>query len=75
LSGHTAAVIRVAFAPDQSLFATVSDDQTIRLWRPLDALVATGCQLVRRNMTLTEWNTFLGGAPYRATCPDLPAGS
>jgi WD40 repeat protein/tRNA A-37 threonylcarbamoyl transferase component Bud32 len=75
LSGHTAAVIRVAFTPDQSLFATVSDDQTIRLWRPLDALVATGCQLVRRNMTLTEWNTFLGGAPYRATCPDLPAGS
>ncbi|MCL4267505.1 MAG: protein kinase [Anaerolineae bacterium] len=75
LSGHTAAVIRVAFAPDQSLFATVSDDQTIRLWRPLATLAATGCQLVRRNLTLVEWNTFLGGAMYRPTCPALPTDS
>jgi WD40 repeat protein/tRNA A-37 threonylcarbamoyl transferase component Bud32 len=72
LSGHTAAVIRVAFAPDQSLFATVSDDQSIRLWRPLATLAAAGCQLVRRNLSLVEWNTFLGGATYRPTCPDLP---
>jgi len=75
LSGHTAAVIRVAFAPDHSLFATVSDDRTIRLWRPLTTLAATGCQLVRRNLTLVEWNTFLGSAPYQPTCPNLPPGS
>ncbi|MBK9051487.1 MAG: hypothetical protein IPL78_11385 [Chloroflexi bacterium] len=69
LNGHTAAVIKVAFAPDQSLFATVSDDATIRLWRPLETLVGLGCQLVQRNLTEQEWNTFLAGEPYHATCP------
>jgi WD40 repeat protein len=38
LRGHTGAVWGCAFAPDGSLLATVSNDQTIRLWRASDGV-------------------------------------
>ncbi|MBK9054437.1 MAG: hypothetical protein IPL78_27065 [Chloroflexi bacterium] len=47
----------------------MSDDATVRLWRPLETLVGLGCQLVQRNLTEQEWSTFLAGEPYHATCP------
>jgi hypothetical protein len=38
----------------------------------LDELVAMGCAQAHRNLSGPEWERYLPGEPYRATCPDLP---
>jgi hypothetical protein len=38
----------------------------------LDSLVPRACRLANRNLTRTEWQRYLGGLPYRPTCPNLP---
>jgi len=36
-------------------------------------LAKAACTLAGRNLTRTEWTTYLSGlGPYHATCPDLP---
>ncbi len=72
LNGHQAAITGIAVAPDESFFATTSDDGTVRIWRFLDDLVASGCDLVGRNLTHAEWDALMGGEPYRATCSNQP---
>lgn len=37
-------------------------------------LVAQACATVTRNLTREEWERYLPGEPYRATCPDLASG-
>jgi DNA-binding SARP family transcriptional activator/WD40 repeat protein len=39
-----------------------------------DELGAAACRLAGRNLTTTEWTTYMGDEPYRRTCPDYPAG-
>jgi hypothetical protein len=39
-----------------------------------DELAAGACRLAGRNLTTTEWATYMGDEPYRRTCPDYPAG-
>ena len=36
------------------------------------AWLEASCKIANRNMTQTEWMTYLGEQPYRKTCPDLP---
>ena len=36
-------------------------------------LRALACSLAGRNLTADEWTQFMGGVPYRLTCPDQPA--
>ncbi len=36
---------------------------------------ATACRIAGRNLTRAEWNQYLPGRPYQATCPTRPAGS
>jgi len=36
-------------------------------------LAAAACRLAGRNLTRTEWDTYLGNVgDYRATCPAFP---
>jgi hypothetical protein len=33
---------------------------------------ARACRAAGRNLTLEEWQRYLGDRPYELTCPDLP---
>jgi hypothetical protein len=35
-----------------------------------DHLAAAACRLAGRNLTSSEWQTYLGRDEYRATCPE-----
>ena len=35
---------------------------------------STACRLAGRNLTRSEWDQYLPGRTYRATCPQWPAG-
>ena len=41
------------------------------LLRPED-LTHEACSRLTRNLTSEEWKQYLGGEPYRQTCPNLP---
>jgi WD40 repeat protein len=69
------AVNAVTFSPHGKLLATAGKDRTVQLWNPaFTSWMETGCKLVNRNMSLTEWNQLAADFPYERTCPDLPAG-
>jgi WD40 repeat protein len=69
----------------RSILATVSPDGTPlvftegadgRLLRwELDPVswARTACEVAGRNLSAAEWDQFLPGKPYRATCPEWPA--
>lgn len=40
-----------------------------------DQMAEAACRLAGRNLTRSEWATYLGEAPYRRTCPAYPAGT
>lgn len=39
------------------------------LYLELDQLATAACQLLLRDLTKAEWQTYLPNLPYRATCP------
>ena len=70
---HTLSANGVAFSPDAKSLASTSDDGTVRVWVVAsDNLLAQACASVVRNLTLAEWQQYLGNEPYRKTCPALP---
>lgn len=76
LTGHTGSVRQAFWLPDESRIVTYSDDGTVRqYYTSLDALVDVACDLVPRNMTIQEWERFMGDKPYRPSCPNLPGNN
>jgi WD40 repeat protein len=72
LTGHTDAVLGVAFSPDGHRLASASDDETIRWW-PAVAGPADLCSRLTANMSHKQWNGWV--APdigYIQLCPNLP---
>jgi WD40 repeat protein len=59
--------------PDGGAVA-VTDRNGVAVWDLApDRLADAACQLAGRNLTRTEWGTYLAGlGEYRATCPELP---
>jgi WD40 repeat protein/energy-coupling factor transporter ATP-binding protein EcfA2 len=66
----------VAFSPDGQWLAAGSDDSTIwlrRSWQSTaTSLVDLACQTAGRNLSRTEWETYLVDSQYRKTCDQWP---
>lgn len=71
ISGADGAVTGLAFSPNTSILYRGTDKGTvtrldIESWKQLD------CDLVKRNMTRSEWEQFFPQDEYAATCKDFP---
>jgi WD40 repeat protein len=66
-------VYDLEFSPDGRQLASYSGASDLVLWDvSLDAWQAYACQIANRNLTETEWATYLDDRPYRQTCPVTP---
>lgn len=64
------------FSSDSRHLLTGSADGTAAVWRwQTEALAAEACKRLLRNLTVGEWEHYLGDQPYRRTCPELQAGA
>ena len=67
---QTSIVYDIAFSSDEEWIVSANNDNIIHfwLWRP-DDLIAEACFHTPRNLTLEEWNFYIGiEEPYRKTC-------
>ncbi|MCI0393988.1 MAG: WD40 repeat domain-containing protein [Chloroflexi bacterium] len=71
---HPRAIFSISFSPDNRQLLVQSGISTVylRRWLP-DDIVAEACNRLSRNLTLEEWQTFIGDEPYHPTCPNLPS--
>jgi len=70
---HDGEVSAVAFSADGRYVATASWDNTAQIrYVFAEDLIAQACNRLTRNLTLREWQRYLGDEPYRKTCPNLP---
>jgi hypothetical protein len=73
LQGHTGSITSLAFSQDGRLLLSLGENQAAYLWQPrLEDLRALACASAGRNLTIAEWQLFIGSEPYRKTCPALP---
>lgn len=70
---HDADVEFVVFSSDGTqLFTRDSTDKVYKWSVNMDALTALACEILTRNFTQQEWETYVGGQePYHETCPDV----
>lgn len=72
LSTGGQAIRSIAFQPHGGVLASVDESDSIIFWTAsYEQWMRRACQIANRNMTLKEWNTYLGSRPYRKTCPEL----
>lgn len=72
-------ISRLALSPDGGWLAislAKSEGHTVHLW-PLwpDLLRAAACDRLTRNLSPSEWTTFIWVKPWQETCPGLPVVS
>jgi WD40 repeat protein len=62
----------VAFSPDGRALASGGQGNGKIILRDVspESWQKQACQMVTRNLTLTEWERYLGGEPYQVTCPN-----
>jgi WD40 repeat protein len=81
LPGHDGNVKSLAFSADSKYLVTGGEDNAVKIWdlayplnsAPPQDIADMICQKVRRNLTLYEWQKFVGDEiPYERTCPNLP---
>jgi WD40 repeat protein len=73
MEGHEDMIYDLAFTPDGHWLITASSD-SVRAWSiSLDDLISEACRMAGRNITIEEWQVYLGTEPYRTTCPQYPA--
>lgn len=75
LAGHDGTIMSLTFSPPEGkLLVSGSSDGTALLWDvSLDRLREIGCELTRRNLTWSEWESFLPiEDEYRCTCANIP---
>lgn len=74
LEQHIDVVPALAFSPGGEWLATCGYDGTVVLWRARPAqLIAEACARLTRNLTLHEWQHYVGDEAYRPTCAHVAA--
>jgi WD40 repeat protein len=62
-----------AYTPDGGHLVVVYDDGTGKVWpTSAGAWARRACAVAGRNLTPAEWRQYVGGSPYRVTCPGQP---
>ena len=62
----------VRFSADGRLLLTGSRDHRAALWLwKTEDLREEACKRLSRDLTSSEWSSYLGNTPYRQTCPNL----
>jgi len=71
------AVWSLAFTANSDRLAAGDDEGNVYLWPVSTAFLADNvCDFVRRNLSLAEWQEYLGASrEYRRTCSNLPSGT
>jgi WD40 repeat protein len=84
LSGNTPAAIghiqgadswiwSLSFASDGTSLIALDDIGVVSLWDLSPASwQLRACTIANRNLTREEWERYIPGLPYQATCPNLP---
>jgi WD40 repeat protein len=70
---HQEGVQAVSFGPGGRTIISGSDDGVVRAWLwQADDLITEACSRLSRNLTIEEWQYYIGSETYRPTCPNLP---
>jgi WD40 repeat protein len=69
LEGHQGVVNTLSFSPSGDLLLSGSHDEMVFLW-PMETGLwqSLACERAGRNLTQTEWATYLSDLPYLETC-------
>lgn len=74
MRGHLLPVMALGFGKNGRLVS--ADEEVVQRWDTDDShWLPSACARANRNLTLAEWQRFLGERPYCRTCPTLAAGS